>query len=135
MGKTAALRSLTGALNPHRYQVLYQADTDFGRVDIYRSLARALGVEPSYRRAQLWRDIKQRVHELVASCLSASSVLCMWHPDHWPALSRRQLGHKHRPSVTRAVLIARIGTIPHLTEGPSHIDHSARRTTIIKREN
>ena len=33
--------------------------------DIYRGLARALGLEPSYRRAQLWRDIKQRVHELV----------------------------------------------------------------------
>ena len=65
VGKTAALRSLTHSLNPHRYQVLYQAETDFGRVDIYRGLARALGVEPHYRRAQLWRDIKQRVHEMV----------------------------------------------------------------------
>ena len=65
VGKTAALRSLTSTLNPHRYQVLYQAETDFGRIDIYRGLARALGLEPSYRRAQLWRDIKQRVHELV----------------------------------------------------------------------
>ena len=64
VGKTAALRTLTRQLNPHRYLVLYQAETDFGRVDIYRGLARALGVEPSYRRAQLWRDIKQRVHEL-----------------------------------------------------------------------
>jgi type II secretory pathway predicted ATPase ExeA len=64
VGKTAALRSLTNGLNPHRYQVLYQAETDFGRFDIYRGLARALGVEPSYRRAQLWRDIKQRVHEM-----------------------------------------------------------------------
>ena len=61
VGKTAALRSLTGALNPHRYQVLYQAETDFGRIDIYRGLARALGLEPGYRRAQLWREIKQRV--------------------------------------------------------------------------
>ena len=67
VGKTAALRQLTRNLNPHRYLVLYQAETDFGRVDIYRGLARALGVEPSYRRAQLWRDIKQRVHELVDS--------------------------------------------------------------------
>ena len=67
VGKTAALRSLAVTLNPHRYLVLYQAETDFGRVDIYRGLARALGVEPSYRRAQLWRDIKQRVHELVDS--------------------------------------------------------------------
>ncbi len=67
VGKTAALRSLTQSLNPHRYQVLYQAETDFGRLDIYRSLARELGLEPSYRRAQLWRDIKQRVHEMVDS--------------------------------------------------------------------
>lgn len=59
------MRKLTRALNPHRYFVLYLAETDFGRVDVYRGLARALGVEPSYRRAQLWRDIKQRVHELV----------------------------------------------------------------------
>ena len=65
VGKTAALRSITAALNPHRYLVLYQAETDFGRFDIYRALARALGVEPGYRRAQLWRDIKQRIHELV----------------------------------------------------------------------
>ncbi|MEI7764809.1 MAG: ATP-binding protein [Comamonadaceae bacterium] len=67
VGKTAALRSLTQSLNPHRYQVLYQAETDFGRVDIYRSLARELGLEPSYRRAQLWRDIKQRVQTMVDS--------------------------------------------------------------------
>ena len=47
--------------------MLYQGDTDFGRVDIYRALARSLGVEPNYRRAPLWRDIKQRVHERVDS--------------------------------------------------------------------
>ena len=65
VGKTAALRSITRALNPHRYQVLYQAETDFGRIDIYRGLARALGVEPSYRRAQALARLKERVHELV----------------------------------------------------------------------
>ena len=64
VGKTAALRQLTQPLNPHRFQVIYQAETDFGRVDIYRGLARALGLQPSYRRAQLWRDIKERIHEL-----------------------------------------------------------------------
>ena len=36
VGKTAALRQLTRGLNPHRYQVIYQAETDFGRLDIYR---------------------------------------------------------------------------------------------------
>ena len=66
--------SLARALNPHRHLVLYQAETDFGRVDIYRGLARALGLEPSYRRAQLWRDIKLRVHELV----DAKQVTPLW---------------------------------------------------------
>jgi len=36
VGKTAALRQLTQALNPHRYQVVYLAETDFGRLDLYR---------------------------------------------------------------------------------------------------
>ena len=65
VGKTPALRNITKSLNPHRYLVTYQAETDFGRIDIYRGLARALGIEPCYRRAQLWREIKQRIHELV----------------------------------------------------------------------
>ena len=64
VGKTAALRQLTQALNPHRYQVVYLAETDFGRLDLYRSLALALGLEPPYRRAALWREIKARILEL-----------------------------------------------------------------------
>jgi MSHA biogenesis protein MshM len=65
VGKTAALRQLTRGLNPHRHLVIYQAETDFGRLDIYRGLARALGVEAGYRRAQLWRDLKERILQLV----------------------------------------------------------------------
>ncbi len=64
LGKTAALRQLTAKLNPHRYQVVYQAETDFGRVDVYRAFAQQLGLAPSYRRAQLWRDIKAHVQEI-----------------------------------------------------------------------
>jgi len=67
VGKTAMLRQLTRDLNPHQYRVVYLPETDFGRVDIYRGLALALGLEPAFRRAQLWRDIKARVHELVDS--------------------------------------------------------------------
>ncbi|WP_350029404.1 MULTISPECIES: ATP-binding protein [unclassified Caballeronia] len=65
VGKTAALRHLTQSLNPHRYLGIYLAETEFVRIDLYRSLARALGLEPSYRRADLWRDLKQRITELV----------------------------------------------------------------------
>lgn len=64
VGKTAALRHLTQALNPHRHPVLYSPETDFGRFDRYRNLALALGLEPAFRRAQLWRDIKGRIWDL-----------------------------------------------------------------------
>jgi type II secretory pathway predicted ATPase ExeA len=74
VGKTAALRSLTATLNPHRYQVIYLAETDFGRLDLYRNLAVALGLEPVFRRAQLWRDIKARITELVDS----KNILPLW---------------------------------------------------------
>ncbi|MFP3558485.1 ATP-binding protein [Paraburkholderia sp. SIMBA_049] len=74
VGKTAALRHLTRGLNPHRYLVIYLAETEFGRIDLYRSLARALGLEPSYRRADLWRELKQRITELV----EGKQLLVVW---------------------------------------------------------
>ncbi|MDA9981373.1 AAA family ATPase [Gammaproteobacteria bacterium] len=74
VGKTAALRQLTQALNPHRYQVIYLAETDFGRLDLYRSLALALGLEPVYRRAALWRDIKARIQALA----DGKGVVPLW---------------------------------------------------------
>jgi len=64
LGKTAALRQVTRPLNPHQYAVYYTADTDFGRLDFYRELAVLLGLQPSYRRAQLWRDIKAHIVHL-----------------------------------------------------------------------
>ena len=53
VGKTAALRQLTRALSPHRYQVVYLAETDFGRLDLYRALALALGLEPDRKSTRL----------------------------------------------------------------------------------
>ncbi len=74
VGKTAALRQLTRPLNPHRYQVVYLAETDFGRLDLYRSLALALGLEPAFRRAALWREIKARIQELA----DGKGVVALW---------------------------------------------------------
>jgi MSHA biogenesis protein MshM len=65
VGKTAALYCLTTKLNPHQYQVIYTEDADCNRRELYGSLAIALGLEPAYRRTQLWRDIKARVLDLV----------------------------------------------------------------------
>ena len=50
MGKTAALPALTAKINPHRYQVIYPTETDFGCLDLCRCLAQSLGLAPSHRR-------------------------------------------------------------------------------------
>lgn len=77
VGKTMALKQLTQGLNPHRYQLIYMPETDFGRVDLYRHFAFALGLEASYRRAQLWRDIKARLMEL----WEGKNILPIWIVD------------------------------------------------------
>jgi MSHA biogenesis protein MshM len=64
VGKTAALRALAHKLNPHRYQLIYLSETDFGRLDLYRALAIALGLDPPHRRAALWRELKARITDL-----------------------------------------------------------------------
>jgi type II secretory pathway predicted ATPase ExeA len=74
VGKTAALRQITQNINPNRYQLIYMPETDFGRVDLYRHLALALGLEPSSRRATLWREIKTRILELY----DGKNVLPIW---------------------------------------------------------
>ncbi len=74
VGKTAALRQATQNINPHTHQVIYMPETDFGRVDLYRSLAIELGLEPSTRRAVLWRSIKNRVQELY----DGKNILPIW---------------------------------------------------------
>jgi len=74
VGKTSALRLITDGLNPHRYQVIYMAETDFGRMDLYRQLGLALGLEPAFRRSQLWRDIKAKVTELA----DGKHILPVW---------------------------------------------------------
>ena len=51
--------------------------TDFGRLDLYRSLALALGLEPAHRRAALWRDLKARIQELA----EAKRQLPVWIVD------------------------------------------------------
>jgi type II secretory pathway predicted ATPase ExeA len=74
VGKTSVLRALTHPLNPHRYQVIYLSETDFGRLDLYRSLALALGISPPHRRAQLWRELKARILELTDN----QQILPIW---------------------------------------------------------
>jgi MSHA biogenesis protein MshM len=77
------LRALTIALNPHRYQVVCLSETDFGRLDLYRSLALALGITPPHRRAQLWRELKARILDLT----DTQQILPLWILDEAHNLS------------------------------------------------
>lgn len=65
VGKTACLRHLCAGLNPHQYEVLYLAETQFSSCDVYRQIAQNFGLTPHYRFAQLWRDIKQHIRERI----------------------------------------------------------------------
>lgn len=64
VGKTLSLNHIVQQLNPHQYQVIYTPETDFGRYDLYRNLAIALGLEPTYRRSHLWHCIKEHLLNL-----------------------------------------------------------------------
>jgi len=65
LGKTAMIRHLTKTLNQHQYQVFYVAETDFSRLEFYRQLAVTFGLEPRYRRTQLWRELKEHITDLM----------------------------------------------------------------------
>lgn len=65
VGKTAAIRNLCRALPRPDYLVIYICDTAVSPLDLYRTLAVELGVQPSHRRAQLWTDIKKALCHMV----------------------------------------------------------------------
>jgi len=64
VGKTASLARLLRELPSHRYRVVYLEDSGAGVNDIFRSLAYGLDLQPAFRRATLWRDLKRHVLKL-----------------------------------------------------------------------
>lgn len=65
VGKTAAVRNLCRELPKPDYLVLYMCDTAVSPLDLYRTLATEIGVQPSHRRGQLWADIKKALVHMV----------------------------------------------------------------------
>jgi MSHA biogenesis protein MshM len=65
VGKTASIRNLCAQLPKPDYLVMYLCDTQVSSLDVYRSLARELGLRPSHRRGQLAADIKQALCHMV----------------------------------------------------------------------
>jgi type II secretory pathway predicted ATPase ExeA len=65
VGKTTAMRNLTGELPRPDHHVLYLCNTAGSPLDLYRAIAGELGVRPSHRRGELWTDIKRTLVHMV----------------------------------------------------------------------
>jgi len=74
VGKTITLNHIIQHINPHQYKVMYNPETNLCQLEIYQNLAVSLGIEPSYRRSKLWRDIK----ETLLMLYDQASVLPLW---------------------------------------------------------
>jgi len=63
-GKTYSLKSFVHNLNPSLYKVIYMQLTTISTNEFYKSLALALGLEPSYRKIDNYRKIQERIMAL-----------------------------------------------------------------------
>ena len=92
VGKTACLRHLCASLNPHQYEVIYLAETQFSRFDVYRQIAQNFGLTPHYRFAQLWREIKNHIRERIENKSSMPILMkAKIYPYHFFKASRLSL--------------------------------------------
>lgn len=60
-GKTTAARTWAGSLNPSLFKVSYSSLSSLTVMDFYRQVAAGLGVEPCFRKNELFDDIQHEV--------------------------------------------------------------------------
>lgn len=65
VGKTSAIRNLCSSLPRPDFHVTYLCDTAISPVELYRQLATDMGVRPSHRRGEVWRDLKAAMTHMV----------------------------------------------------------------------
>lgn len=63
-GKTTAIRSWAGNLNPSLYKVIYSSLSTLTANDFYRNLVKELGAEPAYKKSDNFRIIQEEVTRL-----------------------------------------------------------------------
>lgn len=63
-GKTSSLRAFVASLNPSLYKVAYFPLSTVTVQDFYRGLAFTLGLEPAFRKVDLFKQIQDAVHSL-----------------------------------------------------------------------
>lgn len=63
-GKSTLLRSFLGSLGKATHAVCYLCHTTCARVDLYREIARGFQIEPRFRKADVLRELKERIVKL-----------------------------------------------------------------------
>ena len=62
LGKTTCIRTWTNGLNPSLYKVIYSSLSTVTVNEFYMNLARGLGVEPAYRKAENFHRIQAEIN-------------------------------------------------------------------------
>jgi type II secretory pathway predicted ATPase ExeA len=65
VGNTSAIRNLCSLMPRPDYHLTYLCATAISPVELYRQLATELGVRPSHRRGEVWRDLKAAMTHMV----------------------------------------------------------------------
>lgn len=63
-GKTYSLKSFVHSLNPSLYKVIYLQLTTISTPEFYKALAIGLGLEPTYRKMDNYKQIQERITAL-----------------------------------------------------------------------
>ncbi len=63
-GKSTAIRTILGALNPNMYKVIYTQWSSGSALDLLRTVARGLDLEPAHGRADLVHQISEAIVRL-----------------------------------------------------------------------
>ena len=123
-GKSTLLRAFLGGLGKSAYAVCYIADTTCAALDLCRQIARGFQLEPRFRKADLLREIKERIgklsqvqklqtllviddaHLLPSGFLDELRLLCSFEQDGRDELTLLLAGHPQLESNLRLAVHA-----------------------------
>lgn len=63
-GKSTLLRALVGGLGKTAYSICYVSHSTCAVLDLFREIARGFAIEPRYRKADVIREVKERIVKL-----------------------------------------------------------------------
>ena len=65
LGKTFAIRNFMNTLNPNLFKCIYLSMSSLTVLEFYRQLAYSLGIEPAYKKIDIFNQIQETILDLV----------------------------------------------------------------------